>query len=39
VTEDKQDQLYIMGKALIHESIAYNKLSQWPKKYLADRQG
>ncbi|MGT2566045.1 LexA family transcriptional regulator [Enterobacter kobei] len=26
VTEDNQDQLYIMGKALIHESIAYNKL-------------
>lgn len=26
VTEDTQDQLYIMGKALIHESIAYNKL-------------
>ncbi|AWF30574.1 TPA: XRE family transcriptional regulator [Enterobacter hormaechei] len=26
VTEENQDQLYIMGKALIHESIAYNKL-------------
>ncbi len=26
VTEESQDQLYIMGKALIHESIAYNKL-------------
>jgi len=26
VTEETQDQLYIMGKALIHESIAYNKL-------------
>lgn len=26
VTEDNHDQLYIMGKALIHESIAYNKL-------------
>ncbi|MDU1029338.1 MAG: helix-turn-helix transcriptional regulator [Clostridiales bacterium] len=26
ITEDNQDQLYIMGKALIHESIAYNKL-------------
>lgn len=26
VTEDNQDQLYIMGKAMIHESIAYNKL-------------
>ncbi|EJA4992417.1 helix-turn-helix transcriptional regulator [Salmonella enterica] len=26
VTEDNQDQLYIMGKALIHESIVYNKL-------------
>ena len=26
VTEENQDQLCIMGKALIHESIAYNKL-------------
>lgn len=26
ITEENQDQLYIMGKALIHESIAYNKL-------------
>lgn len=26
VTEENQDQLYIMGKAMIHESIAYNKL-------------
>lgn len=26
VTEENQDQLYIMGKALLHESIAYNKL-------------
>lgn len=26
VTEDNQDQLYIMGKALIHESIKYNRL-------------
>ena len=26
VTEAEQDQLYIMGKALIHESIKYNKL-------------
>lgn len=26
VTEDNQDQLYIMGKALIHESITYNKM-------------
>lgn len=26
INEDTQDQLYIMGKALIHESIKYNKL-------------
>lgn len=26
VTEDNQDQLYIMGKALIHESIKYDRL-------------
>lgn len=26
ITEDNQDQLYIMGKAMIHESIAYNKM-------------
>nr|WP_279024517.1 XRE family transcriptional regulator [Gibbsiella quercinecans] len=26
IDEDTQDQLYIMGKALIHESIKYNKL-------------
>jgi len=26
VTEEDQEQLYIMGKAMIHESIAYNKL-------------
>lgn len=26
VTETSQDQFYVMGKALIHESITYNKL-------------
>lgn len=26
IDEDTQDQLYVMGKALIHESIKYNKL-------------
>ena len=26
VTEENQDQLYIMGKAMIHESITYNKM-------------
>lgn len=26
IKEDNQDQLYVMGKALIHESIKYNKL-------------
>lgn len=26
VEEDNQDQFYVMGKALIHESIKYNKL-------------
>ncbi|KNC88276.1 regulatory protein [Trabulsiella odontotermitis] len=26
ITEDTQDQLYVMGKALIHESIKYYKL-------------
>lgn len=26
ITEENQDQLYIMGKALLHESIGYNKL-------------
>lgn len=26
IAEDNQDQFYVMGKALIHESIKYNKL-------------
>lgn len=26
INEDTQDQLYVMGKALIHESIKYNRL-------------
>lgn len=26
ITEDTQDQFYVMGKALIHESIKYNRL-------------
>lgn len=26
IEEDSQDQLYVMGKALIHESIKYNRL-------------